>query len=144
MLIDPCLPLRFATGFAYYSLAMGVEEFGFNLYLLQLVFGGVDIPAKFITILSISYLGRHITEATTLLLAGGSILALIFVPSGEKLELPQNLLKEADPCRPVCLWVSQAATGREVGVPGIPVLLSLIHSVTLSRSLCSLGLRSLI
>ncbi|KAF6334288.1 solute carrier family 22 member 8 [Rhinolophus ferrumequinum] len=77
-----CLSLAwFATGFAYYSLAMGVEEFGFNLYLLQLVFGGVDIPAKFITILSISYLGRHITEATTLLLAGGSILALIFVPS---------------------------------------------------------------
>lgn len=84
---------------------MGVEEFGFNLYLLQLVFGGVDIPAKFITILSISYLGRHITEATTLLLAGGSILALIFVPSGEKLELPQNLLKEADLTHAgQCVW----------------------------------------
>ncbi|XP_019501074.1 PREDICTED: solute carrier family 22 member 8 [Hipposideros armiger] len=77
-----CLSLAwFSTGFAYYSLAMGVEEFGSNLYLLQLIFGGVDIPAKFITLISMSYLGRHITEATTLLLAGGSILALIFVPS---------------------------------------------------------------
>lgn len=91
-LIRPSLPLRFSTGFAYYSLAMGVEEFGFNLYLLQLIFGGVDIPAKFITILSMSYLGRHTTEATALLLAGGSILALIFVPSGEKLELPSRTL----------------------------------------------------
>ncbi|XP_011897385.1 PREDICTED: solute carrier family 22 member 8 isoform X3 [Cercocebus atys] len=70
----------FATGFAYYSLAMGVEEFGVNLYILQIIFGGVDIPAKFITILSLSYLGRHTTQAAALLLAGGAILALTFVP----------------------------------------------------------------
>uniref|UniRef100_G1PTR8 Major facilitator superfamily (MFS) profile domain-containing protein n=1 Tax=Myotis lucifugus TaxID=59463 RepID=G1PTR8_MYOLU len=77
-----CLPaLRFSTGFAYYSLAMGVEDFGVNLYLLQVIFGGVDIPAKFVTILSMSYLGRHTTEVIALLLAGASILALIFVPS---------------------------------------------------------------
>ncbi|XP_075403662.1 organic anion transporter 3 [Tenrec ecaudatus] len=77
-----CLSLAwFSTGFAYYSLAMGVEEFGVNIYVLQIIFGGVDIPAKFITILSMSYLGRHNTEAAALLLAGGAILALIFVPS---------------------------------------------------------------
>ncbi|XP_036151777.1 solute carrier family 22 member 8 isoform X1 [Myotis myotis] len=77
-----CLSLAwFSTGFAYYSLAMGVEDFGVNLYLLQVIFGGVDIPAKFITILSMSYLGRHTTEVIALLLAGASILALIFVPS---------------------------------------------------------------
>ncbi|XP_011897383.1 PREDICTED: solute carrier family 22 member 8 isoform X2 [Cercocebus atys] len=76
-----CLSLAwFATGFAYYSLAMGVEEFGVNLYILQIIFGGVDIPAKFITILSLSYLGRHTTQAAALLLAGGAILALTFVP----------------------------------------------------------------
>nr|XP_004656503.2 solute carrier family 22 member 8 isoform X2 [Jaculus jaculus] len=76
-----CLSLAwFSTGFAYYSLAMGVEEFGVNLYILQIIFGGVDIPAKLITILSISYLGRRITQAIVLLLAGGAILALIFVP----------------------------------------------------------------
>ncbi|XP_027435871.1 solute carrier family 22 member 8 isoform X4 [Zalophus californianus] len=77
-----CLSLAwFSTGFGYYSLAMGVEEFGVNLYILQLIFGGVDIPAKFITVLSINYLGRHVTQAGSLLLAGGSILAIIFVPS---------------------------------------------------------------
>lgn len=108
MLIDPSLPLRFSTGFAYYSLALSVGEFGFNLYLLQLIFGGVDIPAKFLAILSMSYLGRHTTQATALLLAGGCILALVFVPSGERLELSQDPLKEADPHRPVCLWASQA------------------------------------
>uniref|UniRef100_A0A8C8T0J7 Solute carrier family 22 (organic anion transporter), member 8 n=1 Tax=Peromyscus maniculatus bairdii TaxID=230844 RepID=A0A8C8T0J7_PERMB len=77
-----CLSLAwFSTGFAYYSLAMGVEEFGVNIYILQVIFGGVDIPAKFITILSISYLGRRITQGFLLLLAGGAILALIFVSS---------------------------------------------------------------
>lgn len=76
-----CLSLSwFSTGFAYYSLAMGVEEFGVNLYILQIIFGGVDIPAKFITILSISYLGRRITQGILLLLAGGAILTLTFVP----------------------------------------------------------------
>lgn len=77
-----CLSIAwFSTGFAYYSLALSVGEFGFNLYLLQLIFGGVDIPAKFLAILSMSYLGRHTTQATALLLAGGCILALVFVPS---------------------------------------------------------------
>ncbi|XP_075857916.1 organic anion transporter 3 isoform X2 [Microcebus murinus] len=76
-----CLSLAwFATGFAYYGLAMGVEEFGVNLYILQVIFGGVDIPAKFITVLSLSYVGRHTTEAASLLLAGGAILALTLVP----------------------------------------------------------------
>ncbi|XP_036996125.2 organic anion transporter 3 isoform X5 [Artibeus jamaicensis] len=77
-----CLALAwFATGFAYYSLAMAVEEFGVNLYILQLIFGGVDIPAKFLAILSMSYLGRHNTLVAVLLLAGVTILALIFVSS---------------------------------------------------------------
>jgi OCT family organic anion transporter-like MFS transporter 8 len=85
VLTNASLSLRFATGFAYYSLAMGVEEFGVNIYILQIIFGGVDIPAKFITILSISYLGRRITQGFLLILAGVAILALIFVSSGERL-----------------------------------------------------------
>uniref|UniRef100_A0A8C9AQP8 Solute carrier family 22 member 8 n=1 Tax=Prolemur simus TaxID=1328070 RepID=A0A8C9AQP8_PROSS len=76
-----CLSVAwFATGFAYYSLAMGVEEFGVNLYILQIIFGGVDIPAKFISFISLSYVGRHITQAASLLLGGGAILALTLVP----------------------------------------------------------------
>jgi OCT family organic anion transporter-like MFS transporter 8 len=74
---------------------MGVEEFGVNLYILQIIFGGVDIPAKFITIISLSYLGRRLTLAIVLLLAGGAILALIFVPLGERLGMPKNPLGEA-------------------------------------------------
>ncbi|XP_004449273.2 organic anion transporter 3 [Dasypus novemcinctus] len=77
-----CLSLSwFTTGFAYYSVAMAVEEFGANIYLLQIIFGGIDLPAKFIIILSISHLGRRTSEVAALFLAGGTILALTFVPS---------------------------------------------------------------
>lgn len=69
---------------------MGVEEFGVDIYILQIIFGGVDIPSKFITILSVSYLGRHITQASTLLLAGGTILSLLVTPKGEWLGGPQG------------------------------------------------------
>uniref|UniRef100_A0A4X2JSE7 Solute carrier family 22 member 8 n=1 Tax=Vombatus ursinus TaxID=29139 RepID=A0A4X2JSE7_VOMUR len=72
---------RFATGFAYYSLAMGVEDFGVNIYMLQIIFGGVDVPAKFVSVLCLSYVGRRITQGACLLLAGTAILANIFVPS---------------------------------------------------------------
>uniref|UniRef100_A0ABI7Z1T6 Solute carrier family 22 member 8 n=1 Tax=Felis catus TaxID=9685 RepID=A0ABI7Z1T6_FELCA len=77
-----CLSLAwFSTGFAYYGLAMSVAEFGVNLCFLQLIFGGVDFPAKFIHFLSINHLGQHSTLASGLLLAGGCILTHIFVPS---------------------------------------------------------------
>lgn len=50
MLINPSLFFRFSTNFAYYNLAMSVEEFGVNINFLQPIFGEVDIQAKFTTI----------------------------------------------------------------------------------------------
>ncbi|KAJ6654231.1 hypothetical protein lerEdw1_007328 [Lerista edwardsae] len=70
----------FSTSFAYYGLAMDLQNFGFNLYLTQLVFGAVDIPAKFISVLTITFVGRRFSQALSLILAGLCILANIFVP----------------------------------------------------------------
>ncbi|CAI5798004.1 solute carrier family 22 member 6-A-like [Podarcis lilfordi] len=70
----------FSTSFAYYGLVMDLQHFGINIYLIQLVFGAVDFPAKFISVLTISYIGRRFTQAATLVLAGLTILANIFVP----------------------------------------------------------------
>ncbi|XP_007438559.2 solute carrier family 22 member 6-A-like [Python bivittatus] len=72
----------FATSFAYYGLAMDLQNFNFNIYLTQLVFGAVDIPAKFISVLTIMYVGRRFSQALSLILAGVCILANIFVPQG--------------------------------------------------------------
>ncbi|XP_032533460.1 solute carrier family 22 member 6-like, partial [Chiroxiphia lanceolata] len=74
----------FSTSFAYYGLAMDLQGFGVDVYLSQLVFGAVDIPAKFLSVLAISGLGRRAAQGGALALAGLCILANIFVPS----ELP--------------------------------------------------------
>ncbi|NXN95222.1 S226A protein, partial [Rhinopomastus cyanomelas] len=70
----------FSTSFAYYGLAMDLQNFDFNIYVIQLVFGAVDIPAKLVSILTMTFVGRRFTQAVTLILAGLAILANILVP----------------------------------------------------------------
>ncbi|NXS32746.1 S226B protein, partial [Pomatostomus ruficeps] len=70
----------FSTSFAYYGLAMDLQNFDFDIYVIQLIFGAVDIPAKLVSILTITYVGRRFTQAVTLILAGLAILANIVVP----------------------------------------------------------------
>ncbi|XP_063173135.1 solute carrier family 22 member 6-A-like [Candoia aspera] len=69
----------FSTSFAYYGLAMDLQNFGVSIYLIQVIFGAVDIPAKLVAFLVICYLGRRITQALSLILAGLSIAGNIFV-----------------------------------------------------------------
>ncbi|NXY62916.1 S226A protein, partial [Callaeas wilsoni] len=66
--------------FAYYGLAMDLQNFEFNIYVIQLIFGAVDIPAKLVSIFTITYVGRRFTQAIALILAGLAILANILVP----------------------------------------------------------------
>ncbi|XP_053134167.1 solute carrier family 22 member 6-A-like [Hemicordylus capensis] len=70
----------FSTSFAYYGLAMDLQNFGVSVFLIQVIFGAVDIPAKLVAFFSISYFGRRVTQALSLILAGLSIAANIFVP----------------------------------------------------------------
>ncbi|XP_054664250.1 solute carrier family 22 member 6-A-like isoform X2 [Grus americana] len=70
----------FSTSFAYYGLAMDLQNFDFNIYVIQLVFGAVDIPAKLVSILTITFVGRRFTQSIALILAGLAILANILVP----------------------------------------------------------------
>lgn len=74
---------RFSTGFSYYGLAMDLQNFDFDIYVIQLIFSAVDIPAKLVSILTITYVGRRFTQAATLILGGLAILANILVPQGE-------------------------------------------------------------
>ncbi|NWU49548.1 S226B protein, partial [Dromas ardeola] len=70
----------FSTSFAYYGLAMDLQGFGVDIYLSQLVFGAVDIPAKLASVLAISCVGRRVAQGGSLALAGICILANIVVP----------------------------------------------------------------
>ncbi|XP_056384442.1 solute carrier family 22 member 6-B-like [Hyla sarda] len=79
--ISFCICLTwFSTSFAYYGLAMDLQKFGLSIYIVQVTFGSVDFPAKFISYFVMTYLGRRILQASSLILAGTAILVNIFVP----------------------------------------------------------------
>ncbi|XP_037374174.1 solute carrier family 22 member 12 [Talpa occidentalis] len=70
----------FAFGFTFYGLAMDLQALGSNIFLLQALVGGVDIPAKMATLLLLSRVGRRPTQVAALVLAGLCILANTLVP----------------------------------------------------------------
>ncbi|XP_059811423.1 solute carrier family 22 member 6-A-like isoform X2 [Hypanus sabinus] len=70
----------FSTSFAYYGLSIDLQGFGVNIYLIQLIFGAVDFPAKTTAFLTLSLIGRRFTQVTTLTLAGSTILVNSMIP----------------------------------------------------------------
>ncbi|XP_009458955.1 PREDICTED: solute carrier family 22 member 6-A-like [Nipponia nippon] len=72
----------FSISFSYYSLAMDLQNFGVSIYLIQVIFGAVDFPAKVVVTISVSYIGRRVSLMVTLFLAGLVIIANIFVSTG--------------------------------------------------------------
>ncbi|KAF6365329.1 solute carrier family 22 member 7 [Rhinolophus ferrumequinum] len=62
-----CVVVWFAVNFAYYGLSLNVSGLGLNVYLTQLLFGAVELPAKLLVYLSVRYAGRRLTQAGTLL-----------------------------------------------------------------------------
>ncbi|XP_077185479.1 solute carrier family 22 member 6-A-like [Paroedura picta] len=80
--ITCCLCLVwFSVSFSYYGLAMDLQNFGVSIYLIQVIFGAVDFPAKVIVTITMSYLGRRVSLMAFLILGGLVIIANIFVPS---------------------------------------------------------------
>ncbi|XP_078284245.1 uncharacterized protein LOC144609622 [Rhinoraja longicauda] len=70
----------FSTSFAYYGLAIDLQGFGVNIYLIQLIFGAVDLPAKVVAFLTLSLVGRRFTQSSSLILAGSTLLVNAFIP----------------------------------------------------------------
>ncbi|XP_046723252.1 LOW QUALITY PROTEIN: solute carrier family 22 member 6 [Silurus meridionalis] len=78
--ISLCLiAVWFSTSFAYYGLAMDLQKFGVNIYLMQVIFGVVDFPAKLVALVMLTFLGRRLTQGTCLL-AAFVIFTNIFIP----------------------------------------------------------------
>ncbi|XP_030075551.1 solute carrier family 22 member 6-A [Microcaecilia unicolor] len=75
----------FSTSFCYYGLFLDLQNFGIDIYMMQIIFGVIDIPAKLITTASLCYFGRHRTLSTSSFLASLVILADIFVPKDMKI-----------------------------------------------------------
>ncbi|KAM5319336.1 solute carrier family 22 member 20-like isoform 3-T3 [Glossophaga mutica] len=72
----------FSNSMAYYGLAMDLQKFGFSVYLVQVLFGVIDIPAMLVATAAMIYMGRRATVASFLILAGFMVIANMFVPEG--------------------------------------------------------------
>ncbi|XP_036909066.1 solute carrier family 22 member 20-like [Sturnira hondurensis] len=70
----------FSNSMAYYGLAMDLQKFGFSVYLVQVLFGVIDIPAMLVATTTMIYVGRRATLASFLILAGLMVIANMFVP----------------------------------------------------------------
>ncbi|KAI5096731.1 solute carrier family 22 member 6, partial [Silurus meridionalis] len=80
-IITVCLSaVWFSTSFSYYGLSMDLQKFGVDIYLIQVIFGAVDIPAKIIVTVSMSFIGRRLSQCASLILAGTTILVNLLVP----------------------------------------------------------------
>ncbi|XP_053418215.1 solute carrier family 22 member 6 [Nycticebus coucang] len=77
--------LWFATSFAYYGLVMDLQGFGVSMYLIQVIFGAVDLPAKLVCFLIINSLGRRPAQMASLLLAGICIVVNGVVPQDQSI-----------------------------------------------------------
>ncbi|KAL7978355.1 hypothetical protein Chor_014894 [Crotalus horridus] len=81
--ISCCLMLiSFSINMAYFGLSMDLSMFGLNVFLVQLFFGVIDLVAKMVCALLLSYVGRRIIQSVSLILAGMFLLVSLPVPSG--------------------------------------------------------------
>lgn len=61
---------------------MDLQKFGVDIYLIQVIFGAVDIPAKVVITVSMSFIGRRPSQCGALIVAGVTILINLLVPYG--------------------------------------------------------------
>lgn len=69
----------------YYGLGFQVGDFGLDIYLTQVIFGVVEVPARLSSIPMMEKLGRKWSQLCTLTLAGVMCVIIIFIPGGTRL-----------------------------------------------------------
>uniref|UniRef100_A0A8C6ZCI0 Solute carrier family 22 member 13-like n=1 Tax=Nothoprocta perdicaria TaxID=30464 RepID=A0A8C6ZCI0_NOTPE len=84
VLVSLCSFLRFANSLAYYGISLNVTNFGLDIYLTQLAFGAVEIPARASCILLLQWFGRKKCQGFLLLLSGLVCLIITGIPEGEQ------------------------------------------------------------
>ncbi|XP_006173742.1 LOW QUALITY PROTEIN: solute carrier family 22 member 13 [Camelus ferus] len=71
----------FVDSLVYYGLGLKVGDFGLNIYLTQLIFGAVEVPARCSSIFMMDWFGRKWSQMGTLILGGLTCITIIFVPA---------------------------------------------------------------
>ncbi|KAF1584729.1 Solute carrier family 22 member 13, partial [Eudyptes moseleyi] len=73
----------FVNSLVYYGLSLNVTSFGLDIYLTQLAFGAVEIPARVGCIFTLQWFGRKKTQAVLLLLSGLVCLIITGIPEDQ-------------------------------------------------------------
>ncbi|XP_064018989.1 solute carrier family 22 member 13-like [Pogoniulus pusillus] len=73
----------FADSLVYYGLSLSVSSFGLDVYLTQLAFGAVELPARLSCIFLLEWFGRKKTQAVLLLLSGLMCLIIAGIPQDQ-------------------------------------------------------------
>ncbi|XP_072268669.1 solute carrier family 22 member 13-like [Pyxicephalus adspersus] len=74
-----CL-IWFVNSLVYYGLSLSVGSFGFDIYLTQLIFGAVEVPARIGSMFLVEYIGRKRSQSACLLLGGVVCLIVSAIP----------------------------------------------------------------
>ncbi|XP_075692938.1 solute carrier family 22 member 20-like [Rhinoderma darwinii] len=76
-----CLVLVwFSSNFAYYGLSMDLQNFGLSIFMAQALFGLVEMTAKLMVMLVMTFVGRRVMQFVSLFLAGVMVLSYGFIP----------------------------------------------------------------
>uniref|UniRef100_A0A8C4KMT6 Solute carrier family 22 member 13-like n=1 Tax=Dromaius novaehollandiae TaxID=8790 RepID=A0A8C4KMT6_DRONO len=78
--MDFLIQNRFVNSLVYYGLSLNVTNFGLDIYLTQLAFGAVEVPARASCILFLQWFGRKKSQGVLLLLAGLVCLIITGIP----------------------------------------------------------------
>ncbi|XP_029955554.1 solute carrier family 22 member 13-like [Salarias fasciatus] len=70
----------FGTSLTYYGLSLNVGSFGLDIYVTQVIFGLVEIPARLGSLPCLQYFGRRPCQAGVLFLGGVCCLVIIAIP----------------------------------------------------------------
>ncbi|XP_063293565.1 solute carrier family 22 member 20-like [Pelobates fuscus] len=74
-----------SSNFAYYGLSMDLQNFGLSVFLAQALFGGVEMAAKVIVMVSMTFVGRRVMQFWSLIFAGAMVISYGFAPPNMRL-----------------------------------------------------------
>ncbi|KAM9302456.1 solute carrier family 22 member 20-like [Gastrophryne carolinensis] len=75
----------FSSNFTYHGLSMDLKDFGISLFFSQALFGGVEMMAKLMLMLIMTFVGRRVMQFVSLFLAGIMVVSHGFTPQDKQI-----------------------------------------------------------